>query len=378
MTDRGDRPLPAADPAEESVARRADRPVRRFLSRLVVPALVGLVALAVAGSAGLQLIEDGRSRSGVDAPEPTRAAATTVLGAIDVGANPQDLAYDAGRLVVTRLGAAPQQDEDGDDPLRRGALLIIDPVARKVTRTVTVDRDPMGVAIDSARGTAWVANSGARTVTAVNLTSGAVLTELETGQGPRGVGVHPISGLVYVANTGEDSMAVVDPQSQHVLDVMGIPSRPMSIAFSKDDGIIMVTQSEGAGVEVIDPTQPQGNFSTGERPFGLAMDEGLGAVYVANWGGNTVTVAEAGTRRWWDTIMVGRSPYDVAVDQAARTLYVTNWDSNSVSVIDANTREVVNTIPVGAKPQGIAVDQETGTVYVVNSGDGTVSILGQA
>lgn len=372
-------PADAQEPdAEEPAGLRVEPSrTRRFLSALVVPVLVGLVALAVSGSVGLRLIEEGRSRSAPETPEATRPAATAVIGTIAVGANPQDLAFDAGRLVVTRLGEAPQQDQDGDDPARRGHLLVIDPATRAVTRTITVDRDPMGVAIDPARSVAWVANSGARTVTAVDLASGRAVAEIETGVGPRGVGVHPASGLVYVANTGEDSMAVIDPQSMHVLDVMGVPARPLGVAFEETDGLVLVTKSEAAGVEVIDPTQMQGDFTTGERPFGLAMDHALGAVYVTNWGGNSVTVAEAKTRRWWDTILVGQRPYGVAIDEAARVLYVTNWDSSSVSVIDANTRTVVNEIQVGAKPQGIAVDQETGTVYVVNSGDGLVSILGQ-
>jgi len=361
-------------------AAKTDRRAR--WAEVVVPVLVGLVALGGAwslGTAGLSSV-DGSAVGGVVPPEPVRPPATQVVATIGVGADPQAIAInpETGIAYVTRLGAPSGPERDDEDPARRGTLVVLDTNTRQVTRTITLGIDPVGVGLDRSGATAWVANSGERSVSAVDTAAGRVVNTLDVGEEPRGVGVHPGTGMIYVANTGEDSLAVIDPQSRFVLDTMGIPSRPISLAFEEATGVVFVSKSESAGVEVIDPTQPQGEFSAGERPWGLAIDQAVGAVYVANWGGNTVTVAEARTRRWWDTIMVGSKPYGVAVDQGARAVYVTNWESDSVSVIDANTRQVVNTIPVGPKPQGVVVDPRNGQVYVVNSGDGSVSVLSAA
>ena len=43
-----------------------------------------------------------------------------------------------------------------------------------------------------------------------------------------------------------------------------------------------ISASEAASVEVLDLKTQQTTFSTGERPFDIAIDSGLGATYVSN------------------------------------------------------------------------------------------------
>ena len=50
------------------------------------------------------------------------------------------------------------------------------------------------------------------------------------------------------------------------------------------------------------------------------------------------------------------------------TVYVANIGGNTVSVIDETTNTVTATIPVGTGPYGVGVDSSTGTVYVANGG----------
>lgn len=361
---------------------RATRAARRRGGGIVIPLVVGVLALALGGAWGAQVLGDSAvdtRRSAV--PEPKRAPASQVVAVIGVGANAQNVAIDevAGIAYVTRLGApAPAVATDQPDPARNGSVTVIDTASRQVVRTIPVGVDPVGVAVDATGGLAWVANSGDNSVSVVSAASRTAVGRVEVGQKPRYLATDPATGLVYVANTDEDSLSVIDGRSRFVVDMMGVPARPLGVAYNPADRQVYITQSEGGQVDVIDPTSPQSTFKVGERPFGVGIDTGLGSVYVSNWGSNTVTVVEAKTHRWWDTITVGNRPFGVAVDADARAIYVTNWESNSVSVIDANTRAVVNTIAVGARPQGVAVDPRDGTVYVVNSGEGNVSVLGRA
>ena len=75
------------------------------------------------------------------------------------------------------------------------------------------------------------------------------------------------------------------------------------------------------------------------------------------------------------TIAVGTNPEGVGVDPSTHTVYVANGGGNTVSVIDGTTNTVTATIPVGTNPTGVGVDPSTHTVYVTNLGRNTVSVI---
>lgn len=370
--------------SDDSPPPRAPRPAAPKASRrrtaIMIPVAVGLVALVLGAIAAASLMDPRRAQVTVPAiPQATRAAATQVTSVIPLGAFVQSIAIDEtnGLAYVTRL-ADPAQVKPDDDETRRGTLSFVELASQRVVATVRVGIDPIGVAVDEPSGTVWVANSGDRSLTAVSVASRTAVGTVAVGEGPRHIAVDEATGLVYVTNTDEDSVTVVDGRSRAIIDWMGVPARPHGVAFQKNGGRLFVTNSEGGTTEVIDPRAPQATFRVGERPFDVGVDEDLGSVYISNWGANTVTVVEAATHRWWDTITVGERPFGVSVDLPARSVYVANWASNSVSVIDANTRKVSATVNVGARPTSVAVDQRNGQVYVVNSGEGNVSVLGPA
>ncbi|MFD4459985.1 YncE family protein [Nocardia sp. NPDC058480] len=63
----------------------------------------------------------------------------------------------------------------------------------------------------------------------------------------------------------------------------------------------------------------------------------------------------------------------LAVD--SRTLYVAERGGNRISVVDLATGKVTKQFDVGAKPIAIAVDPASGTAYVANSGADTVTVV---
>ncbi len=74
-------------------------------------------------------------------------------------------------------------------------------------------------------------------------------------------------------------------------------------------------------------------------------------------------------------IRVGAFPTGVAVDPAAHRAYVANSGGDSVSVLDTRRNVVVATIPVGSKPLAVAVNSATHRVYVTNHLGNSVSVL---
>jgi YVTN family beta-propeller protein len=111
-------------------------------------------------------------------------------------------------------------------------------------------------------------------------------------------------------------------------------------------------------------------------------------VYVANFGGNTVSVIDASLIDTANnpviaTIAVGSAPYGVAVTSDGSKVYVANFYGSTVSVIDASLIDTANnpviaTIAVGSGPLGLAVTPDGTKVYVANGSSNTVSVINTA
>ncbi len=83
----------------------------------------------------------------------------------------------------------------------------------------------------------------------------------------------------------------------------------------------------------------------------VAKAQGTGTfAYIANRGGNTVSVIDTSTNSVVDTVTVGGNPRGVAVNPAGTRVYVANDSSGTVSVIDSSTNNVVDTVTVGSNP----------------------------
>src|SRR5438309_1188298 len=117
------------------------------------------------------------------------------------------------------------------------------------------------------------------------------------------------------------------------------------------------------------------SWPVGPQPFGLAIDEQTGKVYVANSGGaapdgsGRISVVDPATGSV-DTIRTSLTPNLVLVDSVGRRLYSSNANLNtnarSLDVFDLDTRASVANLPVGG--YGMALDRAAGRLYVCESG----------
>ena len=117
------------------------------------------------------------------------------------------------------------------------------------------------------------------------------------------------------------------------------------------------------------------NFTVGTGPNGLAVDNIGKRVYVANITSNDVSVFDNMSNTVIATIPVGANPRAVAVNSAGTRVYVSSSNVNSVSVIDTMTNTVIATIPVGLAPRGVAVNAAGTRVYVANASSNNISVI---
>ena len=240
--------------------------------------------------------------------------------------------------------------------------------------TVTVGSNPLGVAIDQATNTIYVANAGENTVSVIN---GATCNRTNTS----GCGQDPPTVTVG----GGASLLAVDPATDTIY------------VGSFDDGTISVIDGatcnggNSSGCAQVPPTVTVGSF-----PDGVAVDQATHTVYVANGNDTTVSVIDGSRCNGTDssgcgqtppTVDVGGNPVELAVDQATDTVYVPIFFNDAlgfVAMIDTATcngghssgcSQPPLTAPAGSGPTHVTLNPTTHTVYVMNELDSSVSAL---
>src|SRR5438876_2316082 len=148
-----------------------------------------------------------------------------------------------------------------------------------------------------------------------------------------------------------------------------VGTNPNGIAYG--NGNVYVANVGGNFVSVVNDLTNLviATIPVGMYPYGVAY--GNGNVYVTNYGDNTVSVISSSTNSVLATVPVGRGPMGIVYGNGIA--YVANYDDNTVSVIDSSTNSVLATVPVGTNPMGVAYGN--GNVYVANNGANTVSVI---
>jgi DNA-binding beta-propeller fold protein YncE len=226
-----------------------------------------------------------------------------------------------------------------------------------------------GIAVDALNGDVLVANRTNKVVDVFG-PEGAFLAEFNGG-GTIAGGFEPAA--IAIDNAGE--IYVTDPV-HHVVDKF---SSPATSAY--------LCQITGAGAKSTDTQEckPAGPTVSGgklEGPFGVAVDNSTGDVYVTdnkkhvvdkfNASGEFISAVTgpteaAGGPAGSGLFSSGLSPRAVAVDQATHHVYVSDTPNGVVDEFSAAGNYVSKMVAPGTfEPVFIAVSQASGDVYVGN------------
>ncbi|KDE97107.1 conserved exported hypothetical protein [uncultured Mycobacterium sp.] len=119
----------------------------------------------------------------------------------------------------------------------------------------------------------------------------------------------------------------------------------------------------------------ENNISRPQTPTTTVSPEPApsGSVWVADEGGDSLTVLDASTNAVTTTVRGLKKPHNVQVGRDSATVYAVSSSNNLVVAIDAATYTVEAAASTGPAPAHV-IDAPSGRVYVTNTGDGTVSV----
>ncbi len=283
------------------------------------------------------------------------------------------------------------------------------------TASIAVGRQPNAVAIDPATNRIFVVNAGSGNVSVIDGSANRVIATLPTDTRPYAIGIDAGLHRVYATNTFSDRVTAIDGTtnsakqlplgSKDFVETDARRHRAFFISY-EDPKLLIVNADETAHREDLHLSHPWGlavderrgivyvteigkdtliayhedsgkteTAPTGSMPDAIAIDEAANRIYVANYVGDSVTVMNGATLKPVATVAAGHHPQALAVDGRRHRVFVANTHSNNVTVIDGTNNRVLATLTGGTNPYAIAVDPESGDAYVANYGSQPVTKL---
>jgi DNA-binding beta-propeller fold protein YncE len=240
--------------------------------------------------------------------------------------------------------------------------------------TIHVGVFPVGIAIDQATDTVYVANTGGSTISVINGATCNGTNHSGCGHTPAalsatgtgfGLAVNQDTDTLY-AVAANDTLAVFNGATCNAADTSGCGQAPVSVAVG--------SFPEGVAVDQANDTVYVANNANSDAPASVSVINGATCNGTVQSGcGQTPATAPA-----------GRGAFGLAVDQAAGKVVVAGVSDSSVTLINVATCNATNTSgcgrtpakkPTGSGPFWVAVGSGSGTAYVSNFNSFDVSVV---
>ncbi len=199
-----------------------------------------------------------------------------------------------------------------------GKVLVYDATTYQLKSSIEVKKDPAEITFSMDGFTAFVANGGSDTVTAIKVADKSIIGQIKTDKEPVGAWTGT-DGNMYVDNEEGKTITVIKASDLSILTTISLDYMPAMALYNSTSNELWVT----------DPNKGMVHWYTKS-----------GIIYLHS--GEFAT---------------GAGAHAIAFVKDGKTAYVTNQLASSVSIVDATNHIEVKEIVVGKKPNGIVIKQ---------------------
>jgi DNA-binding beta-propeller fold protein YncE len=178
-----------------------------------------------------------------------------------------------------------------------------------------------------------------------------------------------------VSSFDRSSVARIDAHAGEVAESLGVPSEHTE-GLAIGGGYLWITNPNtlrGQGVETVSRLELRSRKLVSMIPVGTTpiFDTfGEGALWVANYDDDTISVVSPGSRDA-ETIALGSRCGPLGIATGFGSVWVVCYWWEKLLRIDSSTRRIVARIPIGGGPLGVSTG--AGSVWVTNRDSRTVS-----
>lgn len=226
---------------------------------------------------------------------------------------------------------------------------------RSIVRRIDVPGAVHHVAIGPKGRFAVVTHPGKGSISAIDLTSYAVVATVPTGPMPNYAAFGPDGKRVYVSNAGNDTISAIDTGRWTVPWSAVVGKNPEHIVLSRDGATLYVSNAGGGTVSALslDKRKVVKTFDIGETLHGIDISDDGKTLYVSARGRNKVVSIDLATGA-----MRGSPPvpaaYHLAVIRGTGKIYVSSAKKPRMWVLNEKTLAVVAVVPIGGRGHQMA------------------------
>lgn len=187
------------------------------------------------------------------------------------------------------------------------------------------------VALDGSGKRAYIANIGSGSMTAVDLETGKNLGTVKTGDGAEGIAVTPDGSQVWVTNRAADTVTLVDPKTLEVVATLETEGFPIRAEVTPDGKTVLVTNARASVLTVID---------VGERKVVKRVPI-------------QIAVGSVEDRLFGDRFGDSSVPIGIEIAPDGRRAYIAHANADKIQVLDLETWKTVTTLTAGREPDGM-------------------------
>jgi YVTN family beta-propeller protein len=213
-----------------------------------------------------------------------------------------------------------------------------------------------------------VANSGADSVSLVNLETNQEVAQIPVGRLPYGVAITPDGSTLYVNNWGENTVSVVDLLALKEVNKISVGGLPYTIVMNPNGEVVYVSNFASNSISVLSTATNETIATvpiTGRSPWGIALSPDGHTLASANFHSGDVSLvavnphylesARIDLRFESENVPTGTfAAKNIRYVSTGALIVVSNLASNEIRVIDTAKGKVVRTIKVGQAPYGLA------------------------
>ncbi len=195
-------------------------------------------------------------------------------------------------------------------------------------------------------------------------------------------------GVLLVTNKSENTVSFIDGKSGEELARLSTGPNPHEVAVTPDGRLAFVADYGGNSLTVVDVAKREaiGKVDLGEhtRPHGITVSRDGASVWVTTEGSQHLVEVDVASRRVaarrvTRAIRTGqRVTHMVVLAEDRGKAYTANIGSGNVTAIDLRSGAVIRHIATGAGAEGIAVTPDGRYVLVTNREAGTFSVIDPA
>jgi DNA-binding beta-propeller fold protein YncE len=260
---------------------------------------------------------------------PLRLVADVGLPGAPVRFDYQSLDATTGRLYISHMNA--------------DQLVVFDTRTRRVVANLDGFPRVRGVRVVPELERVYAAARGSNEVVVVDTRSLRTIARVGPVHDPDGIAYASKAGLVFVSDQGGRADVVIDPKKNAVVQSIPVGGEAGNTVYDATSDRILVAVAEPPALALIDPATRE---VTARLPLpglkeahGIALDAAHRVAFVAGEGNHTLAVFDLDARRVLATHPVGDGPDVLALDPGLGILYVAA-ESGTVSVFACRRKEL--------------------------------------